>query len=227
VQQGLGAEGAGIKSIDVSDEEVERRLVMAGRNQLATSRQQLLATLVMMGISRIVVTDGRISAKIMYDFQARDNRRLQRSAEASDYARNKDDSLATTWSGEGEYDSGGDSSRKASRSKDDWDDERNANWYAKGKYKYAQSPVMTARSMASEMQDSQLSVKAQLAGSVDVNFKSDYLPLDKMATPGMIAAIQMNSKPVDPNVVPGPAPGSAAPAGGQTAAPAAAAAPAK
>jgi len=37
-----------------------------------------------------------------------------------------------------------------------------------------------------------------------VNFKSDYLPLDKMATPGMIAAIQGNSTPVDPNVVPSP-----------------------
>jgi hypothetical protein len=227
VQQGLGPEGAAIKSIDVSDEEVERRLVLAGRNQMATSRQQLLATLVMMGISRIVVTDGRISAKVVYDFQARDNRRLQRSAEASDYARDKDGQLSTTWSGEGEYDSGGDSSRKASSNKGDWDDERNANWYAKGKYKYAQTPVMTARSMANEMQDSQLSVKAQLAGTVDVNFKSDYLPLEKMATPGMMAAIQMNSKPVDPNVVPGLAPGSA-PAGGQAApATAPAAAPAK
>jgi hypothetical protein len=56
-----------------------------------------------------------------------------------------------------------------------------------------------------------------------VNFKSDYLPLDKMATPGMIAAIQGNSTPVDPNVVPSPVnrepatsgaitPGAAAPA---------------
>lgn len=55
---------------------------------------------------------------------------------------------------------------------------------------------------------------AQLAGSVEVNFKSDYLPLDKMATPGMIAAIQGNSTPVDPNVVPSPraAPEAQAPA---------------
>ena len=37
---------------------------------------------------------------------------------------------------------------------------------------------------------------------VEVNFKSDYLPRDKMATPGMIAAIQGNSTPVDPNVIP-------------------------
>ena len=34
------------------------------RVQLASSRQQLLATMVLMGINRIVVTDGRISARI-------------------------------------------------------------------------------------------------------------------------------------------------------------------
>jgi hypothetical protein len=33
------------------------------RVRLASSRQQLLATMVLMGINRIVVTDGRISAK--------------------------------------------------------------------------------------------------------------------------------------------------------------------
>jgi hypothetical protein len=57
-------------------------------------------------------------------------------------------------------------------------------------------------SAASEASDSQLQTRVQLAGAVEVNFKSDYLPLDKMATPGMIAAIQGNSTPVDPNVVP-------------------------
>lgn len=34
------------------------------RVRLASSRQQLLATMVLMGINRIVVTDGRISAKL-------------------------------------------------------------------------------------------------------------------------------------------------------------------
>ena len=55
---------------------------------------------------------------------------------------------------------------------------------------------------ASESNEAALQTKIQLSGIVDVNFKSDYLPLDKMATPGMIAAIQGNSTPVDPNVVP-------------------------
>ena len=45
------------------------------------------------------------------------------------------------------------------------------------------------------MDDSQLQTKAQLTGAVEVNFKSDYLPMEKMATPENIAAIQMNAQP--------------------------------
>ena len=76
---------------------------------------------------------------------------------------------------------------------------------------------------ASESNEATLQTKIQLSGIVDVNFKSDYLPLDKMATPGMIAAIQGNSTPVDPNVVPS---ARAAPAAGVVAPPPTAAAPA-
>jgi hypothetical protein len=221
VQQGMGGEGTSIKSIDVSDSEVEDRLVLAGRNQLATSRQQLLATLVMMGINRIVVTDGRISAKIMYDFQTKDTRRLQRSAVAYDYARDAAGNLATTTDREGKIDEGGDNDYSYQRGKGgEVDEQRTGNWYAKGEYKYTQKPVMTAMSTASEAQDNQLSVRAQLAGSVDVNFKSDYLPLEKMASPGMIAAIQMNSKPVDPNAPVYGLGSQPAPASGSGAAPA-------
>jgi hypothetical protein len=34
------------------------------------SRQQLLATILMLGINCIVVTDGKISANVNYDFKA-------------------------------------------------------------------------------------------------------------------------------------------------------------
>jgi hypothetical protein len=53
--------------------------------------------------------------------------------------------------------------------------------------------------MAQEVENDNFSAKASLAGQVEVNFKSDYLPLEKMATPEMMAAIQMRSKPVDHN----------------------------
>jgi len=202
VRTSLSFEDGKITSMDLSDENVEKTLIIAARTQLARQRQQLLASLVIMGINRIVVTDGRIHAKIMYDFQAKDSRNLRRSAAAYDFARDSRGNIAKTRQGEGEYDSGGDTSFRYKNDDDSSSVNRNADWYAKGKYKYSEQPIMSAMSTATEATDAALQTRAQLAGTVEVNFKSDYLPLDKMATPGMIAAIQGNSTPVDPNVVP-------------------------
>jgi hypothetical protein len=55
--------------------------------------------------------------------------------------------------------------------------------------------------------DSSLQSKASLLGNVEVNFKSDYLPLEKMATPEMMSVMQGNSTPYNPNR---PAPAAAA-----------------
>lgn len=211
------AEGS-IDSIDVSDPEVQETLIKAARGQIATSRQQLLATMVLMGLSRIVVTNGKISAKIMYDFNASSQRQLSRSALAMDYARDsagnmqmideiereKEVSDKGKRSYEGSYESG----------KGNYTGSYDADYYTKGKYKYTQRPTLTAQSMAQEVQNDNFSARASLAGQVEVNFKSDYLPLDKMATPEMIAALQMRSKPIDhnkPQYTPGPA-GAPAPA---------------
>jgi hypothetical protein len=212
-------DGNVMKSMDLSDENVEKALVMAARMQLAKQRQQLMASMVLMGINRIVITDGRISAKIMYDFTSRDTMSKRRSAQAFDYARGPDGKVQTTLTGEGKYDTGGNVSSNYERNKDERSSDYSADYFAKGEYKYENKPVMTAMSAASEASDSQLQTRVQLAGAVEVNFKSDYLPLDKMATPGMIAAIQGNSTPVDPNVVPSAknAPAQTpAPAGAQT-----------
>lgn len=225
VRTSMKFEDGKLDSLDLSDENVEKALVIAARTQLARQRQQLLASLVVMGINRIVVTDGKISAKIMYDFQARDVVSKRRSATAFDYA-TEDGRIASTWEGEGTYDSGSTSSGKGKYEKDKGDYDYSADYYSKGEYKYAEKPIMTAMSTATEASDSQLQTRAQLAGAVEVNFKSDYLPLEKMATPGMIAAIQGNSTPVDPNVVPSarnpqPAPAAGQPAPAATPAPAA------
>lgn len=42
----------------------QRELVAAARQRMAVERQQLLATMVMMGVNRVVVTDGKISARL-------------------------------------------------------------------------------------------------------------------------------------------------------------------
>lgn len=218
VNNKLEFENGALKSLDLSDANVEKALVENSRMQLAKQRQQLMASIVLMGINRIVVTDGKISAKIIYDVKANDQMAKRRSASAVDMARNKDGSIQTTYAGEGEYDRGGNTDYSRSRDKDGGSDtEYNADYYAKGKYKYENKPIITAQTSASEQSSAALQTKIQLSGSVDVNFKSDYLPLDKMATPQMIATIQGNATPADPNVVPSPrgappATGTAAPA---------------
>ncbi|HMJ92713.1 MAG TPA: hypothetical protein VK472_01300 [Allosphingosinicella sp.] len=220
VQQslGAGAEG-GIESLDVSDPEAEAKLITAARSHIATARQQLLATMVLMGINRIVVTSGKISAKILYDFQAQSNRQLSRSAQAMEYARDASGNLQTLTDVEGEYDSGGKTTRDYDSSyesgKSNYTGKYDSDYYTKGKYKYSSKPVMTAQSVAKEVQNDSLTAKASLAGQVEVNFKSDYLPLEKMATPEMMAALQMRSKPIDHNrpvYEAGSAPPAAAPA---------------
>jgi hypothetical protein len=183
-----------VSSLDLSDDDNENALVQSARTQLATSRQQLLATMVLMGINRIVITDGKIQAKIMYDFQARDNARMQRSAAAMDYATDGGGRLQTTESLEGQSET----TRGAgeySRSSDGSEERKSGDFYTKGQYKYTQQPVITAMSTASETSEAALQTKASLSGVVDINFKSDYLPLEKMADSFQIGMIQNASKP--------------------------------
>ncbi len=203
VNSTLPVEGAPLSSLD--DESVEQKLVPAARTQLATSRQQLLATMVLMGINRIVVTDGKIQAKVMYDFQAKDNFKFQKSATSFDYG----DQYATT--SEGEYESesqGGERSRSYSKDSGSESEERDGSYYAKGKYKSTAAPVLKLASAYQQTSDAALQTRASLAGVVDINFKSDYLPLEKMADSFQIGQIQTAARP-----------GAARPAGGAPASP--------
>ncbi|TZF89718.1 hypothetical protein [Cognatilysobacter lacus] len=170
---------------DISDAEQEARFVQAARLQMARSRQQLLSSMVILGINRIVVTDGQINAKVVFDFRASDE--LMRDAQAgltdtqSSYNRNK--SAAGVHFG----------------------------WGAAGSVnENVQRHMTTVSSSVDESSESKQDMKAKLTGEVRVNFKSDYFPMDKLASPAMIAAIQGNSTPVDPNAPPRPAAGAAA-----------------
>lgn len=214
VNSSISFENGELKSLDLSDENVERALVVGARMQLAKQRQQMMASTVLLGINRIVVTSGKIKAKVNFQFQARSGRDLSRSAQAMDVARDKWGNVQSTYAGAGTYDG----NKKGTETHDkDGAGESSSESYAKGTYQYENRPVITAMSTATEGTTEQLQAKADLMGDVEISFKSDYLPLDKMATPGMIAAIQGNSTPVDPNVVPSariatPPPVAAAPA---------------
>jgi hypothetical protein len=162
---------------DLSDPEQESRLVIAARLQMARSRQQLLSSMVLLGINRIVVTDGAINAKVVFDLKASDQ--AQRKARAS------------------LYDSQASMNRNTTAVGGNW------GWGAAGSVnENVQQHVTTVGSAVDETSESKAEVKAKLSGEVRVNFKSDYFPMEKLATPGMIAAIQGNSLPVDPNLTP-------------------------
>lgn len=162
---------------DLSDAEQEARIVQAARLQMARSRQQLLSSMVILGINRIVVTDGTINAKVVFDMRATDE--AVRSAGSSLTDRQSSYNRNTTVAG-AHFGWGGAASRNTN----------------------VQSHMTTVSSSVEETSESKQDMKAKLTGEVRVNFKSDYFPMEKLASPAMIAAIQGNSTPVDPNLPP-------------------------
>lgn len=162
--------------MDLSDADAELRLVTAARLEMARSRQTLLSSMVMLGINRIVVTDGSIRAKVIFDMRASDT--AKRGYKASMY------------------------DKEAQRYKESVKAEYGS-WYtpynASASFEGEQEHVATVGSALDETSESKAEVKARLSGEVRVNFKSDYLPMEKMATPEMISTIQGNSTPFNPN----------------------------
>jgi len=191
VNASMTIDGGPITNLD--PETIEGRLVPAARTTLATSRQQLLATMVLMGINRIVVTDGRISAKVMYDFQARDNFKSRYSATRFDYDPNKYQTTSKSSYSTGKSED--DSSSSSDSTTDPDSQPRDASYYTKGAYQYSVQPVLTLQSASQATTDVQLQTKASLAGNVEVNFKSETFPLDKMADSFQIGRIQNAARP--------------------------------
>jgi hypothetical protein len=161
---------------DVTDANAELRLVTAARLHMAKSRQQLLASMVMLGINRIVITDGSINAKVLFDMNAKDT--AKRTYTASMY-----DQSAQRYREKMDVSYGG------------W----MSPWDASASFEGEQDHIATVRSALDDMSEAKAEVKAKLSGDVRVNFKSDYLPLEKMATPEMMSVIQGNSTPYNPN----------------------------
>jgi len=132
--------------------------------------------MVMLGINRIVVTDGAITAKVIFDMRAEDQAKRKYTAQMYDEESQKSkESMSTSFGG----------------------------WYSPGSASASaeaeQAHVATVGSALDETSESKAEVKAKLSGEVRVNFKSDYLPLEKMATPEMMSVIQGNSTPYNPN----------------------------
>ena len=168
IQQTMGVTGAPVE--DLSEDEEELRLVNAARLMMAKSRQQLLASMVMLGINRIVVTDGSITAKVKFNMRSTDL--AERDYKASAYDRQSQRNKNTSFFGGSFLGFGGGSVNVNTR-----------------------SHVATVKTSVDESSEAKLDLSAKLQGEVRVNFKSDYMPLEKMATPEMIGAIQGNAAP--------------------------------
>jgi hypothetical protein len=174
------------ETIDFEDEESERKFLAAAKLEMARGRQKLMALMVMLGINRIVVTNGRINAKVVFDIRASDY--AKRKAKAGLVDREAQESGAAggfhmPWGGGGGY--------------------------AKS------SHTATVRSSVEDESESKAVMKAQLTGEVRVNFKSETLSPDRMLDKLQYEQMNYLAGPgVAPGAPRGGAPGAPAPAGG-------------
>lgn len=146
------------EDVSLDEASIEELLVPAARRRIAQSRQQTLATMVLMGMNRIVVTRGRIKAGMGFRIDTTDRSRQE------------------------------DATRFDSSSS------------AKARYGWFLSPVSasvktTVSYVSSSKQDSEseIDVSANLTGEVDLQFRSDYFPLERFADAGVISSIQNNT----------------------------------
>ena len=151
------------------DEDVtEEVLVPAARKRMAMDRQQLLATMVLMGINRIVVTNGNISASVVFELKTRDvvARDFEQTAEQKGGQYANKTTRPSFW---------GWFSPSVTR-------EREGSW---GNFK-----VTTVQGEDSE---AKAEMKAKLTGNVNINFKSETFPLERMADVLQINEIQQKT----------------------------------
>lgn len=80
----------GIEGEELTTELIEQRIVPQVRTHIGGERQQLLATMVLLGMNRVAVKDGSISAKVMFRAAARDAAGVQ-------YATSSDPQSVNNW----------------------------------------------------------------------------------------------------------------------------------
>jgi hypothetical protein len=147
----------------LDDDTAEQTLVPAARRRLAQNRHSMLSTMMMMGIQRIVVTSGRINAKMGFRIDTTDTGHAE-TASQFDF---KNETTASYGGGL-------------------------VGWLTGGPKIQTKNTVAYVSSSKKESSD-EINVEADLTGEVDLKFKSDYFPMARLATPEMMAAIQGNT----------------------------------
>jgi len=149
----------GINSdLDLSNDDDEQKLVGAARLQLAQERQRLLAMMVLLGINRIVVTNGKINAKVLFDVQTSDQARRRYKASLHDSETfTHTDSFSVGGGLLGDIFGGPEGSV--------------TDYY---------SHTTTVESSLDESSEAKAQAKATLSGEVNLAFKSETFPLERM-----------------------------------------------
>ena len=155
------------EELSVDDEDQEQKLMEAAQLKMARQRQQQIGQMVMMGINRIVVTEGEIKASVIFDVTAEDkvHREDERVRDNSDVKVDSSHSEDSSFWG------------TSSSSQDS-----------------VRTQVSTAHTRTAGQSDDKIKAHANLSGSVLVRFKSETFPLERLASSGEMAAAQERSK---------------------------------
>jgi hypothetical protein len=160
--------------VDLDDEESEAKIAAEAQLQLARTRQQQLATMVLLGINRIVVTEGEIKATVQFDVTASDTAKRTATAGTSDTQTHTD------WGHEYEY----------QRKRSFWGTEGSGSGSSSSE---VNTRVSTATSNIQDDSESKAEAKAKMTGYVQVKFKSETFPLERMASQVEMQGIQEKS----------------------------------
>lgn len=162
----------GMAPDDPLDASNPEQLVPLARRHLARQRQQMLATMVMMGMQRIVIDSGRINAAMRFHIDTRSAANQDQGSQVSMQNRIK---------GSGSFGVGP--------------------WGASAEVENSIGFVSTQRSQSTEEMNTDL----ELNSSVELNFRSDYLPLNQMANQAQADRIRNSTLNPTASVVEDPA----------------------
>jgi hypothetical protein len=138
----------------------ERALVPFARRALARQRQQMLATMVMLGMQRIVIESGRLNASMRFHIDTRSTANAEAGSRFD---------LENKAEAEGKFGAGP--------------------WGVSAKMTNTIGYVSTQKTQSNEEMNTDL----DLNSSVELYFKTDYLPLDRLAGPGQVDRIKVNT----------------------------------
>lgn len=156
LKNGLGATDEQVDSIDAGD--LDGTFMPLARAKMGKDRQQILGTLIQMGLQRIVVDEGRLHASM-------DMRVDAKSIDDAQHAGQTADSVAAAASASAAY----------------------GPFSASASFSVSHSSVQSD----AELSKDEIAVRAGLRSSVDLAFRTEQVPLDKMANEK--ARVKLNS----------------------------------